>query len=44
MNPAALLALISELYAQVSALSQERDHLLAQLSERADREEPASQD
>lgn len=44
MNPSAILALISELYAQVSALSQERDRLLAQLSERAEREEPAPPD
>lgn len=44
MNPAVILALISDLYAQVSALSQERDRLLAQLSERSAREEPTDPD
>lgn len=33
MNPAAILALISDLYLQVTALAEERDRLAAALAE-----------
>jgi hypothetical protein len=33
LNPAAILALISDLYCQVTALTQERDRLAAALAE-----------
>jgi hypothetical protein len=33
VNPAVILALISDLYSQVTALAQERDRLAAELAE-----------
>ena len=43
MNPAAILALISDLYAQVAQLTQERDAAQAQLADsRAPKGSPAS--